>query len=157
MEDLDNYERFKFSIKGKEYSDKYGRGQICYQSVAADTAVKNETPIEVVISLGPKELKIKDVMGFDETGAVVELLKQGFLFENIEIVHREDPTKEPETVIGQFPEPGETVTLESYIRIEINDYVPEEPEDETPSDNSDNSSSSNDTSSDYSEDEFRHE
>ncbi len=157
LEDLDNYERFKFSIKGKEYSDKYGRGQICSQSIAADTAVKNETPIEVVISLGPKELKIKDVLGFDETGAVVELLKQGFLFENIEIVHREDPTKEPETVIGQFPEPGETVTLESYIRLEINDYVPEEPEDETPSDNSGNSSNSNDDSSDYSEDEFRHE
>ena len=96
-------------------------------------------------------------MGFDETGAVVELLKHGFLFEIIEIVHREDPSKEPETVIGQFPEPGEAVTIESYLRIEINDYVPEEPEDETPSDNSDNSSSSNDTSSDYSEDEFRHE
>ncbi len=151
LEEIENYERFKFSIKGKEYSDKFERGKICEQSVAVNSAVKNETAIQVVISLGPKEVKIKDVIGFDENGAIMELLKQGFLYENIEIVHREDPNKEPETVIGQFPEAGEKVTLESFVRIEINDYKPPEPEEETTEDSSDSSDSGDD-----SEDEYRH-
>lgn len=128
LEDLDRYERFVFSIKGKEYSDKYSRGQIISQTVAAGTKVPNETAIQVTISLGPKEFKITDVMGLDEANAVLELLKQGFLYENIEIVHRTDATKEPEVVIGQFPKKGEKVTHEAFIRIEINDYKPEEPE-----------------------------
>lgn len=147
LEDLDNYERFVFSIKGKEYSEDYARGEICEQSVAPNTSVQNETAIQVTISLGPKEIKVKDVTGLEEQDAIMELLKQGFLYENIEVVHREDPSKEPDVVISQTPEKNEKVTLESFIRIEINDYKPEESEDESLEDSSDDS---------YSEDEFRY-
>ena len=42
LEDIDNYERFKFSIKGKEYSDKFERGMICAQTVAEGTAVQKD-------------------------------------------------------------------------------------------------------------------
>ena len=130
LEDTKNYDRFIFSIAGKEYSDEYERGQICGQSIAPNTKVHNETAISVTISLGPKEVKIKDVTGLDEQTAIMELLKQGFLYENIEVVHRENATKEPDTVIGQTPEKGEKVTLESCIIIEINDYKPEEVEED---------------------------
>ena len=153
LEDIDHYERFVFSIKGKEYSDKYERGQICAQSIAPNSSVPNETAIAVTISLGPKEIKIKDVTGLDEQTAIMELLKQGFLYENIEVVHREDPTKDPETVIGQSPEKGEKVTLESYIRIEINDYKPEEPEESEDSSQEEEYDEPN--YGDYSQDNYR--
>lgn len=145
LEELEHYERFKFSIKGKEYSDKFERGMICAQTVAAGSTVKNETEIQVTISLGPKEFKMKDVTGLDENSAILELLKQGFLYDNIIVETREDSTKKPETVITQFPEKNEKVTHESVIRIEVNSYKLEEPED--------NSNDSYDNTSDHSEDE----
>lgn len=126
LEDLDNYERFKFSIKGKDYSNKYERGMIISQTVAAGTAVQNETEIQVVISLGPKEITVADVVGLDEMSAKLELLKQGFLYGNIEVVEKYDPDAEPGMVLEQDPAYGETVTAESYIKIYVNSYKGDE-------------------------------
>lgn len=118
----DEYERFKFAIKGKEYSDKYARGMICAQSVAAGTEVQNETLIEVTISLGPKEIKVANVVGLDEMSAKLELLKQGFLYENIEVVEKYDTDKEPGIVLEQTPEYGQSTTTEVTVRIYVNSY-----------------------------------
>ncbi len=137
LEDLEDYERFKFSIKGKEYSDKYARGMICAQSVEAGQEVQKETEIQVTISLGPKEVAVANVIGLDEMSAKMELLKQGFLYENIEVVEREDPTKEPGIVIVQTPEYNEKVTAEAVIRIEVNSYEPEVVEDDFSGNSSD--------------------
>ncbi len=127
LEDADGkYERFKFSIKGKEYSDKYARGTICAQSVAVGTPVQNETEIQVTISLGPKEITVANVVGLDQMSAIMELLKQGFLYENIEVVDRYDVEAQPGIVLEQEPTYGETVTAESYIRIYVNSYKGDE-------------------------------
>lgn len=135
-EDLDNkYDRFKISIKGKEYSDKYARGTICAQTVEAGTPVPYETEIQVTISLGPKEISVANVVGLDETSAIMELLKQGFLYENIEVVERYDVDEKPGVVLEQDPAYGDTVTAESFIRIYVNSYEGEE-EDDTSSGNS---------------------
>lgn len=122
----EDYERFKFSIKGKEYSDKYERGMICAQSVAAGTAVQNETEIQVTISLGPKELTVANVVGLDEMSAKLELLKQGFLYSNIEVVEKYDSDAEPGIVLEQDPAYGDTVTAESFIKIYVNSYKGDE-------------------------------
>lgn len=139
LEDADNeYERFKFAIKGKEYSDKYARGMICTQSVAAGTEVQNETLIEVTISLGPKEITVANVVGLDEMSAKLELLKQGFLYENIEVVEKYDTDKEPGIVLEQTPEYGKSLTTEEVVRIYVNSYKGDVFDD----DGSDDSSSS---------------
>ena len=44
------------------FSDKYAKGQICAQSLAEGTQVVRDTKIEVTISLGPKEVKIANVV-----------------------------------------------------------------------------------------------
>ena len=137
LEDLEDYERFKFSIKGKEYSDKYARGMICAQSVEKGKEVQKETEIQVTISLGPKEIAVANVIGLDEMSAKMELLKQGFLYENIEVVEREDSTKEPGIVIVQTPEYNEKVTAEAVIRIEVNSYEPEVVDDDFSGNSSD--------------------
>lgn len=116
------YEKFQFVIKGKEYSDKFARGQICAQSLAEGTNVVRDTKIEITISLGPKEIKIANVKGLDENGAKIELLKQGFLYDNIEVLEKYDEDKEPGTVIEQEPKYGTQTSAEAPVKIYINSY-----------------------------------
>ncbi len=122
VEDEENYERFKFTIKGKEYSDKYERGMICAQSVAAGTPVENETEIQLTISLGPKEITVANVLGLDEMSAKLELLKQGFLYENIIVEEMYDSESAPSVVLRQTPEYNESVNSEIIVTIYINSY-----------------------------------
>ena len=117
------YERFEFVIKGKEFNDKYPRGQICAQSVAEGTEVVRDTKIELTISLGPKEIKIANVLGLDETNAKLELLKQGFLYGNIEVLEKYDEDHEPGTVLEQEPKYGTQVSSDSAVKIYINSYT----------------------------------
>ena len=124
--DEEEYERFKIIIKGKEYSDKFARGTICAQSVAAGEQVENETEILVTISLGPTEIKIANVVGLDEASAKLELLKQGFLYENIEVVEKYDTEAKPGVVLGQEPEYGNNANTEQIVRIYLNSYKGEE-------------------------------
>ncbi len=122
LEDEEDYERFKFVIKGKEFSDKYERGAICAQSVAAGTTVQNETEIQITISLGPKELTVANVVGLDEMSAKLELLKQGFLYENIIVEEMYDSESAPGIVLRQTPEHKETVNAEILVTLYINSY-----------------------------------
>ncbi len=118
----DGYERFKFVIKDKEYSDKFPRGTICAQSIAPEQNVEKDTEIAVTISLGPKEIKIANVLDLEESAAKLELLKQGFLYENIEVVGKYDPDEEPGVVLDQEPKYGEVVNAEIMVRIYVNSY-----------------------------------
>lgn len=118
----EDYEKFEFVIKGKEFNDKYPRGQICAQSVQEGTVVARDTKIELTISLGPKEIKIANVLGLDETNAKLELLKQGFLYDNIEVLEKYDEDHEPGTVLEQEPKYGTQVSAESAVKIYINSY-----------------------------------
>ncbi len=123
LADEENYDRFKFKIKEvKEYSDKFERGMICAQSVKAGEEVKYETEIVVTISLGSKDIAVANVVGIDEQSAKLELLKQGFLYSNIEVVEKYDVEAEPGMVLEQKPAYGETVTAEDVIRIYVNSY-----------------------------------
>lgn len=122
LEDEEDYERFKFVIKGKEYSDKYERGVICAQSVAAGTPVQNETEIQLTISLGSKELTVANVVGLDELSAKLELLKQGFLYENIKVEEMYDSESAPGIVLRQTPEYNETTNAEILVTIYVNSF-----------------------------------
>lgn len=121
LEDEEN-EKFKISIDGKAYSNEAPRGTVCAQSVKAGTDVERDTAVTVTISLGPQEFKLANVVGMTESDAKVELLKQGFLFENIEVVDMYDSEKEPGVVLEQTPESGDKVNAESVIRICINSF-----------------------------------
>ena len=107
----------------KEYSDKYQRGQICAQSVAEGTGVVRDTKIELTISLGPKEIKIANVLGLDETNAKLELLKLGFLYDNIEVAEKYDEDHDPGVVLEQEPKYGTQVSADSAVKIYINSYT----------------------------------
>ena len=99
---------------------------ICGQSIEAGKEVENETEIQLTISLGPKDITVANVVGLDEMSAKLELLKQGFLYENIEVVEKYDSESEPGIVLEQTPAYGESVNTETVVRIYINSYKGDE-------------------------------
>ncbi len=111
----DYFDNFKFVIKGKEYSDKYERGKICAQSVTPGERVEMETVIEVTISLGPKTIDYKSVVGLDESDAIISLLKQGFIYDNIKIVEKYYPAEKDGIIVEEEVAAGGEITTESAI------------------------------------------
>ncbi len=132
--DNDEYKWFRFTIKGKEYSDKKV-GTICAQSVAAGTPVENGTEIELTISLGPKEMTMPDLVGKEYDEVIFELWERGILYKNIEVVEAYDPTSINGLILEQHPAAKSTITTEEHIIIHVNkvdvEAEPEEPEIQT--------------------------
>ncbi len=118
-------ENFVFILKKQEYSSQ-PRGTVCGQSVAKNTSVKKETQIELVISLGPNEFKMPNVLNKTEIEAKLELLKSGFLYSNIEVLEKYDEDFAPGQIIEQFPESGEKVNANIGVKIYINTYEGED-------------------------------
>lgn len=134
LDDNEDYEKFTFVIKGKEFNDKYAKGQICAQSLAEGSQVARDTKIEVTISLGPKEVKIANVVGLEEINAKLELLKQGFLYDNIEVLEKYDEDKKPGAVLEQDPKYGTQISPDSAVTIYINSYKGEDSSDNSGTD-----------------------
>lgn len=124
--ELEGADKLKFTVVGKEFSDKYERGTVCKQSVEADTKVERGTEIKLTISLGAKTFSVANVVGFTEDKALLELLKQGILYENIDIDRVYDADKKPGVVLEQTPAFGEKISAEDTVQIKINDYTGDE-------------------------------
>ena len=52
----------------------------------------------------------------------LELLKQGFLYQNIEVLEKYDEEKEPGVVVDQQPKYNEEINTNTAIKIYINSY-----------------------------------
>ncbi len=139
--DVEDYEKFKIVIGDKAYSDQYPVGAICGQSVEPKSQVEKDTVIELTISLGSKEISITSVKGLDEQTAKLELLKQGFLYSNIEVLEKYDQEKEAGVIIDQEPKAGTMVNTEINVKIYINTFDGEEQQKD--SSNASSSGSSN--------------
>lgn len=123
----EEYEMFKFAISSKTLSDQYPKGTVCSQSIEpGGDGVPRDTKIELVISVGPKEVVIPNLTGLTETEAKLELLKQGFIYDNIEVLEKYDDEQESKVVLEQEPKYGEKVSTDIGVKIYINSYVPEE-------------------------------
>ena len=128
----EKYEMFKIVVTDKAFSDKVAKGKVISQTVKVGTKVARGTEIGLVISLGAKEVKMPNLKGLDETNAKLEILKQGFLYENITVESIVDSEAMSGVVLKQEPEFGDTVSPEETVTIYINTYVNEnEFEDET--------------------------
>lgn len=128
----EKYEMFKIVVTDKAFSDKVAKGKVISQTVEVGTKVARGTEIGLVISLGAKEVKMPNLKGLDETNAKLEILKQGFLYENITVESIVDSEAMSGVVLKQEPEFGDTVSPEETVTIYINTYVNEnEFEDET--------------------------
>lgn len=124
--DNSDWEMFEFVLADKTYSNDYPRGAVCAQSLKEGTEAVRDTKIELTVSLGPKEISIANLKGLDEQSAKLELLKQGFLYENIKVLEKYDEDSDPDTVLEQSPKYGEKVNTEVVIEIYINSYKGED-------------------------------
>ena len=122
----EKFEMFKIVVTDKAFSDKVPKGKVISQSVEVGTKVARGTEIGLVISLGTNEVKMPNLKGLDETTAKLEILKQGFLYENIIVGEKVDSEAMSGVVIEQEPEFGDTVSPEETVTIYINTYVNEE-------------------------------
>lgn len=117
------YEMFDFVITDKAFSSEFPRGTVCSQSVAAKTAVVRDTKIELVISLGPTEVKMPNLIGMDKNSAIMELLKLGFLYESINADGQKyDEAAQPGVVLSQEPGYGTSVSTDISVELFINSY-----------------------------------
>ena len=122
----EQYEMFEFVIVDKSFSSQYPKGTVCAQSIAPNNAVERDTKIELTVSLGSQEVKIANVIGLSETDAKLELLKQGFLYDNIVVKEKYDADREPATIVDQEPERGTSVSTDIKVVIYINSYKGED-------------------------------
>ncbi|MBR4909977.1 MAG: PASTA domain-containing protein [Clostridia bacterium] len=117
------YKNFTFAIKGKEYNSRIPRGQICEQSVEANSSVEYGTEIEFTVSLGSFETNVPDIIGKTESEAIIMLLKAGF--ENIDTVTVNINSQAPGVVLDYDFDPalksGQKINVEMKILIYVND------------------------------------
>lgn len=125
--DNDEYEMFEIVVSSKTLSEQYPRGTVCSQSVApGGEGVPRDTKIELVISAGSKEVEMPNLSGLTEDEAKLELLKQGFLYDNIEILEKYDEEKTSKVVLEQEPKFKSKVSPDIGVKIYINSYVPDD-------------------------------
>ena len=129
---------FEFEVLDKQFSDTVPRGYVISQTPAAGQTVKKGAKIQFTLSLGPRSVAIADLSGLTREQAILELLKQGFLYENILFEEPYDVTAKPNAVIRTDPESGTKVDTDSSVTIHINTYTGEE-------DNTDNNEIGNNT------------
>ncbi|MBO5726047.1 MAG: PASTA domain-containing protein [Clostridia bacterium] len=117
---------FGFEIVSKQYSDKHPRGYIISQEQTSDQTVKKGTTIKIVVSLGPKAVKIPaSIIGKSYDEAVIELLKLGFNYNCIEKLEVYDETKKPGVVVDVEPGVDTGVDLDAGIILRVNTYTGE--------------------------------
>ncbi len=119
-----NYtEDIKFKVSSKQYSEEYAKGQIISQSPKAGEVIEVGTTVEVVVSLGPSTSTMISVVGLNKQTALLELLKAGYSYENIQFEEKYDDTASPGVVIATYPEQDTRVSVDTKIVVTLNSYT----------------------------------
>lgn len=124
----DYKDNLKFKISYKEYSDEYMKGQIISQNPKVGEIVDVGTTVEMVVSLGPANINMIDVIGYDRDSALLELLKAGFSIENITFEEKYVKDAPPGVVIQTDPEPGMRIGIDTKVTVILNSFVGNEVE-----------------------------
>ncbi len=123
IKNIDYTVLFEFEVKDKQFSDKYPKGYVIAQTPSSDQSVKKETKIELTLSLGSRVVSIADVAGMSKDQAVLELMKQGFLYENIHIENVFDMNQKPGVIYGSDPIARTKVDTDTAVTLYFNTYT----------------------------------
>ncbi len=124
------------------YSDDVEKGRIISQSPEADQSVKKGTEIKLVVSAGPRNIAVPSLAGKTKGDAILELLKAGFDFDNIEILNVYDATKKKDVVVATEPAAKAKISRNATIVLRVN------AQDQSASSGSDSASGNSSTNSD---------
>lgn len=118
---------FEFEVVDKQFSDTVPRGYVISQTPAAGQTVKKGAKIQFTLSLGTRTTTIPDVSGMSKEQAILELMKKGFLYENIIFEEPYDMSKKPNAVIETEPAAGTgKVDIDTAVIVYYNTYTGEE-------------------------------
>ena len=128
---------FEFEVVDKQFSDTVPRGYVISQTPAASQTVKKGAKIQFTLSLGPRNVSIANVSGMTKEQAILELMKQGFSYENIVFEEPYDESAKPNAVIKTEPASGTKVDTDTAVTVHINSYTGEtaNQKNETPNEN----------------------
>lgn len=129
---------FEFEVTDKQFSDTVPRGYVISQTPTSDQTVKKGTKIQLSLSLGPRTVSIAEVAGMPKDQAILELMKQGFLYENIIIEDLSLANEKPNSVLGTEPAAGTKVDTDTAVTIRYNSYSGEIANNSQPTDNNEN-------------------
>ena len=104
----------KFVVKGTGKNDKYNPGEVIYQSVDANTTVKKEFPIEVIVNEGEGLVKVPSGVNKDVKDAR-DLMVNASL--DVDIEYEYSDTIPVDVVMKQFPESGTEVKPGTTVRL----------------------------------------
>lgn len=147
----DYKDNLKFKISYKEYSDEYMKGQIISQNPKVGEIVDVGTTVEMVVSLGPANINMIDVIGQDRDSALLELLKAGFSIENITFEEKYVKDAPPGVVIQTDPEPGMRIGIDTKVTVTLNSFFGNEVDPPTGSSSPTDTDTTNPESPDTSE------
>jgi len=126
------FELFDIVISGEQFSDNIPKGAVYSQSVSSTgEGLPRGGVIELVISSGPRDVTMPNLVGLTAEEARIELLKRGFLDENIEIDYESvyDLDSTPKVALKQEPSYGTVVNRYISVKVYINAAEEEESSD----------------------------
>jgi serine/threonine-protein kinase len=97
---------FELKVEDKLFSAEYGANQIVSQMPPPGTRVKMGQHIHVLVSLGPPQVTVPNMLGSSVRAAKITALQRGLTLGDIAVVHW--PGVEPEQVVAQDPSPATT-------------------------------------------------
>lgn len=132
---------FEIVVGSTAASDTYAEGQIISQSPAADSQIKKDGTITVVVSTGPESTNtnediseddtnyVPDVLNYTRADAIAEFKRQEISYR---IETRNDDNVGEGLVISTYPSPGTEVDSSTTVVIYISSGPAEEEEEDPP-------------------------
>lgn len=146
IKNIDYKVLFEFEVTDKQFSDKYPKGYVIAQTPNSEQTAKKGTKISVTLSLGPRVVSIADLSGKTKEQAILELMKQGFLYENIIFEDVYDISKTPNAVISTEPSAGTKVDTDTAVTVTWNSYTGQSGTGESDGSSSENKNNTSGTS-----------
>ena len=99
----------------EDFSEEVEAGLIISQYPESDTALSPDSTLQVVVSLGPLSMEMPNVIGLGISEALTAFANNTSLDIAEQFVASDDHP--PNTVIGQFPDVGETISSGSSVTL----------------------------------------
>nr|WP_200936311.1 Stk1 family PASTA domain-containing Ser/Thr kinase [Marmoricola sp. Leaf446] len=120
--------RLGFGEAVERFSAEVPKGQVVASDPVAGTALRRDAAVDLVVSKGPRPIKVRDWTGEDADEAQAALEERGF---EVEVGEENSDTVDAGTVIGQSPDSGtafrgDTVELtvsKGPVLVEVPDVV----------------------------------
>ncbi|MFW6256542.1 MAG: Stk1 family PASTA domain-containing Ser/Thr kinase [Bacillota bacterium] len=109
----------EINVENEVFHEEAEEGEIVRQNPAAGSIIKQSRDIQLTVSKGPPEVEMPDLEGLSEREAVIELENIGLENANLEYVYNEE--FDQGYILSQEPEPGETISTNEEVNIEISD------------------------------------